>query len=81
MNWADDFLIFQLPAGQKRVLLKELGLQWPPPRTLRLRGFEPPHTDVDFRLLTMSSITDAERANMTHICRGAQYVYASKGVH
>lgn len=81
MTFDDDFLIFQLPSGAKRMLVKELGLQWPPPMTLRLKGFEPPFADIDFRLLRRSTITDAERANMTHVCRGAEYVYASKGVH
>lgn len=81
MTFDDDFLIFQMPTGPRRVLLSALGLHWPPPTTLRLRGFEPPYSDIDFRLLTMSTITDQERANMTHVCRGAQYVYASKGTH
>lgn len=81
MTFDDDFLLFQMPSGPKKMLVRELGLQWPPPQTLRLRGFEPPYADIDFRLLTISQISDLERAVRTDVCRGAQYVFAVKGVH
>lgn len=80
MTFEDDFLLFQMPSGPHKVLCHQLGIQWPPPTTLRLRGFEPPFSDLDFRMLRMSTITDQQRANMTHVCRGAEYVYASKGL-
>lgn len=81
MTFDDDFLLFHLPSGDKRFRCLDLGIQWPPPTTIRLRGFEPPHADLDFRLLSMSSIYDEDRAGMTHVCRGAAYVFASKGIH
>lgn len=82
MTFDDDFLIFVLPAGdQKRLLCTELGIHWPPPATIRIRGFEPPYRDIDFKLLRRSTITDDERSNMTHVCRGAQYVCALPGTH
>jgi len=81
MTFEDDFLIFVLPSGgKKRLRCSELGIQWPPPGTIRIRGFEPPFTDIDFKLLTMSTITDEQRASMTHVCRGAQYVCGVGGV-
>lgn len=80
MTFDDDFLLFQTPTGPQKLRCTQLGIQWPPPATLRLRGFEPPFSDIDFRLLRMSAITDQQRAGMTHVCRGAEYVYASKGL-
>lgn len=80
MTFEDDFLLFQLPAGPRRLLCVDMGIAWPPPLTIRLRGFEPPYRDIDFRLLTMSTMTDQERANLSTICRGAQYVLASAPV-
>lgn len=80
MTFDDDLLILQMPSGPHRVRCTQLGIQWPPPTTLRLRGFEAPFSDIDFRLLRMSAITDDQRASMTHVCRAAEYVYASKGL-
>lgn len=78
MTFEDDFLLFQTPSGPRRIRCQHLNIQWPPPETIRLRGFEPPYTDIDFKLLRRSEISDADRSELTHVCRGAEYVYASK---
>lgn len=68
----DDFVRLNLATGLVNVPLKKLGLEWPPPdRIVDLLG-SPLDPMVRVR---MSVITDEQRASMTHVARGAEYVY------
>lgn len=67
MTFDDDMVEFRVLAGPaKRVTLKSQGLEWPPPAKLGFFGFP-------YRRVSMSQITDAQRAEMTHVFRGASY--------
>lgn len=67
MTFDDDFVMFQTEAGPRRVFLKNIGKTWPPPERIDLMGFM-------YRRERMSEITDEQRAEMTHVCRGAEYI-------
>lgn len=67
MTFDDDFLQFEFPGGTKRVALKTLGLDWPPPEQIDFMGFP-------MRRDTYSQITDEQRTELTMVMRGARYV-------
>jgi hypothetical protein len=69
MTFDDDFIRVCFQTGQRNYVLKSLGLAWPPPELIDIAGFQ-------FKRSSMSSITDEQRAGMTHVCRGAEYVPA-----
>jgi hypothetical protein len=45
---------------------RDIDFAWPPPDKFSLEGRL-------FERVTMSAISDDERAKMTHVCRGAEY--------
>lgn len=66
MTFEDDFVELGLsPVVRQRC--KRLGLECPPPEYLALA------TNLRFRRVSMSTLTDADRASMQHVCRGARY--------
>jgi len=72
MTFDDDFCRIQHPtAGTVCVPLRRLGLDWPPPEKL---CFAVANSAPMFVRVSMSEITDDERAALTHVCRGADYV-------
>lgn len=72
MTFDDDFVRVHFQAGPRNYRLIGLGLTWPPPEKLDIMGFV-------FVRHTYSGITDEERAGMTHVCRGAEYIPADGG--
>lgn len=83
MTFDDDFILVE--GG--RYSVANLGLSWPPPETLRLvfgspsmvfeqivRGVAVDASGVEYRRLSHSAITDEDRAGMTHVARGAEYL-------
>lgn len=66
MTFDDDFLQFEFDGGIKRFTCQSLAVSWPPPETIDFQGFE-------MTLVGLSTITDQQRATMTHVCRGAVY--------
>lgn len=68
MTFEDDFV----QIGGVSVTLESLGLEWPPPAFMRIDNHgELP--DLYVKLVHLSEITDEQRAEMTHVCRGALY--------
>lgn len=67
MTFDDDFLRVHFQTGVRTVTCKSIGVEWPPPDKLDILGFP-------FELVRRSEITDEERAEMTHVMRGAEYV-------
>lgn len=49
------------------IRLKQLDLDWPPPEELIFM-------DITYKRLSFSKITDEQIKDMTHVCRGADYV-------
>lgn len=91
MTYPDDFLRLHLSIlGTVLWTLRECGLAWPPPERLVLNdrfGQSPTEprvrtpemgdpVDAILVRVSLSAITDAQRAEMTRVCRGAEYVYA-----
>lgn len=66
MTFDDDFVQVQFAGGLKRIYCNSIGVEWPPPETLEILGFE-------CKLLRHSQITDEQRETMEHVCRGAEY--------
>lgn len=75
MTFDDDYCQFVLALGVARVSLKQLNLEWPPPMFIEIVD-RPDHVTC-FKQTRMSTITDEQRARMTHVCRGAEYVHAT----
>lgn len=75
MTFDDDFIRLRLPNGRGTLhkTCKALGIDWPPPEFIALAG-GPISTPV-YRQVRRSEITDEQRQGMTHVCRGAEYVY------
>ena len=66
MTFDDDFCQMVLSGGTKRFTCKTLGYTWPPPEQIVWGGFH-------FVRIRYSEITDEQRADMEHVCRGAEY--------
>jgi hypothetical protein len=67
VTFDDDFMEFRMLAGPpKRVTLKSVKLEWPPPLLLS-------YMDFPFRRISYSKITDKQREVMTHVARGSEY--------
>lgn len=83
MTFDDDFVRLHLDIDTVNVMCKQVGLEWPPPERLWFDGNgaraatdEDPPSEVMIQD-RRSEITDEERERMTHVCRGAEYFYAS----
>lgn len=68
MTFDDDFVRLMSQDGKKLMDMpcRAINLEWPPPHNLSVFGF-------DWVLLSISQLTDDERASMTHVIRGAEY--------
>lgn len=66
MTFDDDFAEVPFLTGVRRVTLRSLGIEWPPPERLEIMGF-------GFQRVSMSEISDEARASMSHVARGAAY--------
>lgn len=72
MTFDDDFIQLQTESGPRRIWLKTINAKWPPQPVIDLCGFR-------FKRTRMSEITDEERAGMSHVCRGAEYIPDTEG--
>jgi hypothetical protein len=66
MTFDDDHIVLESAAGFQRTTLKAQGLTWPPPERIANAA------GVWVRQ-SYSTITDEERAAMSHVARGALY--------
>lgn len=66
MTFDDDLLVLMFDGGRKMVALKTLHLEWPPPDIITFQSFQMKQT-------RRSQITDAQREQMTHVARCAEY--------
>ncbi len=71
MTFDDDFCRLHLDSGSVDMACATLGFEWPPPERFDLNGL----AGQTLVRVSMSKITDAQRAQMTHVARGAQYYY------
>ena len=68
MTYDDDFIRIGLVVTR----LVDLGIEWPPPPFIQVNNHgERPN--LFFRQVSMSEITDEQRAQMSNVARGAQY--------
>jgi hypothetical protein len=70
MTFDDDFLVILTESGVRRLTCRSLAIEWPPPETINILSFI-------YRRQRMSEISDEARAQMTHVCRGAEYALDS----
>jgi hypothetical protein len=64
-----EFTVFkggELKHVMKHFLCKENNIDWPPPEKFVWNG-------IVFVREAMSTLTDEQRSDMTHVCRGALY--------
>jgi len=67
MTFDDDFVRIPFADGRElNIPCRSLKMDWPPPKRLNLFGTE-------FERVSMSQLTDEDRAGMDHVCRGAVY--------
>lgn len=71
MTFEDDFVRLNTEAGTKDLNCLKNNIEWPPPEVLDVLGFR--YVRVGY-----SQITDAQRAEMTHVCRGAEYDFVKE---
>lgn len=67
MTFDDDMIQLEFDGGRKRISCKANGIDWPPPEILNFNGFE-------MKRKSMSTISDDDRKEMTHVLRGAVYI-------
>lgn len=78
MTFDDDMVRFELISGTVTLTCQNVGLEWPPPERLTaLLGTNGEMVDLADPMVrvSMSVITDEQRATMTHVIRGAEYRY------
>jgi hypothetical protein len=67
MTFDDDFVQIDFGDGViRRARCLSNKIEWPPPQILDFGGFK-------FDRVSVSEITDEQRAGMSHVCRGAAY--------
>ena len=66
MTFDDDHIQVNMQGGSRKWYCNGLGLAWPPPELIDIEGFQ-------FKRVRYSKITDEQRADMTSVCRGAEY--------
>lgn len=74
MTFDDDYIQLALSTGPMRVTCKKLGIDWPPPEIIKVTGG--PFSTPVFKRVRFSQISDDQRAGMSRVCRGAEYVHA-----
>lgn len=67
MTFDDDFLQLEFEGGTRRATCKSLGIEWPPPETITVLGFE-------MEQVSRSTVTDEQRQQLTMLMRGARFV-------
>lgn len=68
MTFDDDFIQLLVEGvGVVRFPCAPAGIDWPPPPNIVFN-------DRMYKLVRHSAITDEQRAEMTHVARGAEYV-------
>lgn len=67
MTFDDDHVRLQFPFGPRDMTCKRLGCEWPPPQFILIGS-------IMFNRIRYSGITDEQRAEMTNVVRGAEYV-------
>lgn len=73
MTFDDDFLQVNFAGGGfKRIRLLDVGMSWPPAPVIVLGP-------ATLHRISMSEISDAQRAKITHVCRGALYAEQPHG--
>jgi hypothetical protein len=82
MTFDDDYIQYAVDGNVRRHPCKLVRLDWPPAETLNMRfltwdGNDAHDITYSLKRLRFSSITDDERAQMTHVCRGAEYEVVS----
>ena len=78
MTFDDDFVQLTLGGGIRRFMCKDLGVSWPPPEFIAVESVA---VMITFKRLRFSALTDEERAEMTNVCRGAEYVVDPSALH
>lgn len=76
MTFDDDYIQLRTPNGPLRVTCKQVGCDWPPPELIGIAGG--PFSTPVYRRIRYSQISDEQRAGMTRVCRGAEYVHESE---
>lgn len=77
MTFDDDFILIHFKAvGPRRLLCKSAGIDWPPPEKITELGGQNFEDDPLVRV-SMSRISDEDRAAMPCVMRGAEYFYQS----
>ena len=71
MTFEDDFIQVTIQGKHHRLRCNQLQLDWPPPETVEIYGFT-------CKRMRYSKITDEQREDMTHVCRGAEYEVMQK---
>lgn len=76
MTFDNDFMRLE----GLNITLKSIHLEWPPPPFLKL--YRPvatglPPEELTYKRVRCSEITDEQRAGMTHVARGAEYLPCS----
>lgn len=66
MTFDDDLMVLNFGTEKRMVNCKRNGIEWPPPERFIFAGTE-------FKRVRMSTLTDEQRAGMTHVFRGAEY--------
>ncbi len=80
-TFADDMVRLNLTIGVQTIPCKALGFKWPPPERIYLdKTSVREATDSDsstfvLHRVSISQITDEDRAEMSHVVRGAEYDY------
>ena len=76
MTFDDDYVQLVTAYGPLwRSSCKSLGLSWPPPDEIQLVDGDK-HVAV-YVLRRHSDLTDKQRARLTNVCRGAEYVLSA----
>lgn len=66
MTFDDDFVRIEFDGGNKNYSCNTMGITWPPAEVISVMGF-------DFYRVSMSEISDRDRAALTCVIRGALY--------
>jgi len=81
MTFDDDMMRLNLTVGVQTVRCKALGFEWPPPMRIYLdegsirEAVDEDNSTFVLHQVSISQITDEERAGMSHVVRGAEYDY------
>jgi hypothetical protein len=66
MTFDNDMIKIETLSGPRYYKVKDVGLEWPPPEKIDFLGFP-------FQRVSISLLTDEQRANLSFVLRGAHY--------